>query len=309
MGLGYVDLFSLTMILFYLSYISLIRGIAYWANLFHYMLQGFCTNELVGRTYHLDLNVGIDTTDANGTSMDIFDNATTIVGFAPGVDSTSSIARQSANLLGLTSVSGGGINENIGRGSLSSLVGCLTENDCLVEPIASNFISCSVFKLFGTPPCKDEFDTATEGLDLVEIAKCFLPGDDGASTDNVTQIVPEGFSLDTFEATDKEAQTSTLLCLLRAVLPPGTESAIKSIVETIESLSGIVMFVLDILQNGLQIPGELILYFFGWAALTDDFEFLAPWKWWYCMGSVAIFLAAIEILKLFAVQKIVWTKR
>lgn len=280
---------------------------AYWANLFHYMLQGFCTNELGSRTYQINLNLGINTTDANGTSMDIFENATTLVGFEPGVDSTSSFARQSANLLSLTSATGGGINPTVGLGGLSALVGCLTENDCFEEPIASSFISCSVFKLFGTPPCKDEFDSVTEGLDIGEMAKCFLPGNEAA--ENATQIVPDGFSLDTFEESDEESKNDSLLCLLRAILPPGTEDAINSILETIEALSGIVMFVLDILQNGLQIPGELILFFFGWAEVTEDFEFVAPWKWWYCMGSVAIFLVAIEVFKIFAVQKIVWTKR
>jgi hypothetical protein len=274
------------------------------------MLQGFCTNELVGRVYKIDLNLGINSTDANGTSSGIFENATNIVGFAPGVDSTSSMARQSANLLSLTSESGGGINPYAGLGNLASLVGCLTENECLVEPIARNFISCSVFKLFGTPPCKDEFDTVTEGLDLGAMAQCFLPANGNETvSENATQIVPDGFSLDTFEASDEDSQKDTLMCLLRAILPPGTEKAIKSITETIEALSGIVMFVLDILQNGLQIPGELILFFFGWATVTDDIEFVAPWKWWYCMGSVAIFLVAIELFKLFAVQKIVWTKR
>jgi hypothetical protein len=68
------------------------------------------------------------------------------------------------------------------------------------------------------------------------------------------------------------------------------------------------MFIVDIVRNGLQIPGEIILFFFGWA-LFEDFEFVAPWKWWYCMGSVAIFWAAIELFKIIAVQKIVWTKR
>lgn len=270
------------------------------------MLQGFCTNELVGRVYQINLDLGLNTAAMNGTSA--FGNATSLVGFAPGVDSTTSMARQSANLLSLTSESGGGINPFAEQGSLSSLVSCLTENECLQEPLASNIIQCTVFKLIGTPPCKDEFDSATEGLDIGEMAKCFLP-DDETPAENATEIVPDGFSLDIFEASDDDSQSNTLLCLLRSILPPGAEDAIKSILETIESLNGIVMFILDIVQNGLQIPGELILFFFGWAMLTDDFEFVAPWKWWYCMGSVAIFLAAIELFKIIAVQKIVWTKR
>lgn len=270
------------------------------------MLQGFCTNELVGRVYTINLELGLNTTAMNGTN--VLGNATTLVGFAPGVDSTTPMARQSTNLLNLASETGGGVNPSVDQGSLSSLVSCLMENDCLEEPLATNFIQCTVFKLIGTPPCKDEFDSATENLDVVELAQCFLPGNETAA-ENATEIVPDGFSLDTNETSDDDSQRDILLCLLRSILPPGAEDAIKSIIETIESLSGIVMFILDIIQNGLQIPGELILFFFGWAILTDDFEFVAPWKWWYCMGSVAIFLAAIELFKIIAVQKIVWTKR
>ena len=54
---------------------------------------------------------------------------------------------------------------------------------------------------------------------------------------------------------------------------------------------------------------ELILFFFGWAEYNDSEGFTAPFKWHYCMSSVAIFLLAIEVFKLIAVRFIVWTKR
>lgn len=60
---------------------------------------------------------------------------------------------------------------------------------------------------------------------------------------------------------------------------------------------------------GLLYPGDLILYFFGWANYVDGVGFVAPYKWYYCMFSVAVFLVAIELFKLLALRFIVWTKR
>ena len=106
---------------------------AYWANLFRYILQGFCTNELVGRVYSIDLSVGLNSSMNN--TAGVFDNATSVVGFAPGMNSTTPMARQSANLLSLTSESGGGINQFIEQNRVTSLVSCLTENECLESPL------------------------------------------------------------------------------------------------------------------------------------------------------------------------------
>lgn len=48
---------------------------------------------------------------------------------------------------------------------------------------------------------------------------------------------------------------------------------------------------------------------FGWANYNSGEGFVAPFKWYYCLFSVVVFLAAIEVFKLIAVSKIVWTKR
>jgi hypothetical protein len=67
---------------------------------------------------------------------------------------------------------------------------------------------------------------------------------------------------------------------------------------------------LEIVEKGLVLlPGELILFFFGSAEYEAGEGIVAPWKWWYCMSSVAIFLAGIEFFKLVAIRFIVWTKR
>lgn len=52
------------------------------------------------------------------------------------------------------------------------------------------------------------------------------------------------------------------------------------------------------IEKGLSIPipGELILWVFGWAEWDEeDFEFVAPWKWWYCIFAVSMFLIGIEV--------------
>uniref|UniRef100_A0A7S2UBS7 ABC transporter domain-containing protein n=1 Tax=Attheya septentrionalis TaxID=420275 RepID=A0A7S2UBS7_9STRA len=117
---------------------------AYWSNLFHYILQGLVTNELVGRTYSLDLNLGVP---------DNITNASNLVFFNSGVDPMDTTSHQVGNLVSLTALTGGGINPDTPLGDLSALVDCLVENDCLVEPIADNFIPC-IFQLFGTAPCE-----------------------------------------------------------------------------------------------------------------------------------------------------------
>jgi hypothetical protein len=68
------------------------------------------------------------------------------------------------------------------------------------------------------------------------------------------------------------------------------------------------MIVIDILQNGLKLPGEVILFVFGWAEF-DDGELVADKKWYYCMFAVSMFLIGLEIMKLLALRFLVWTKR
>ena len=97
---------------------------------------------------------------------------------------------------------------------------------------------------------------------------------------------------------------------MKALLPHAKVEAIQRLIEIIKKLIGVLVFFLEIIENGIYLPGELILFFFGWAEFSEDEGgIIAPHKWWYCMGSVAIFLGAIEFFKLIAVRFIVWTKR
>ena len=266
---------------------------AYWVNLFHYILQGFVTNELAGQTYHLDLGISLP------NITDVVPNATSLVAFGEGVDPMSSVAEQSANFLSLTS---GIVGNGTGSiGDLSNLVKCLVENECLVDPVGSNFVSCAVFKLIGTPPCRDEFDAVSESIDLGEVAQCFLPSF-GNGTDAALDDLSDLFA----EEMDDESNLDLVKCLLGTILPENFGSRIVSILDGIFDIG---MIVIDVVENGINLPGELILAFFGWADVNGNGEASAPYKWWYCMASVAIFLGAIELFKLIAVQKIVWTKR
>ena len=55
---------------------------------------------------------------------------------------------------------------------------------------------------------------------------------------------------------------------------------------------------------------DAILYYFGWSQFdAEELKFSAPWKWNYCVVAVVVFLLAMEIIKLCAVNFIVWTKR
>jgi len=52
-----------------------------------------------------------------------------------------------------------------------------------------------------------------------------------------------------------------------------------------------------------------ILFVFGWAEWQPGGGLVAPWKWWYCMFAVVVFLAGIEVFKLLALRFVVWMKR
>jgi hypothetical protein len=85
---------------------------------------------------------------------------------------------------------------------------------------------------------------------------------------------------------------------------------IGSLIDFADLLWGLLPVIADLIENGLKIPGDLILYFFGWAEFDpDNGRFETPYKWHYCMTSVVIFLGSLEIIKLFAIRFIVWTKR
>jgi hypothetical protein len=146
---------------------------------------------------------------------------------------------------------------------------------------------------------------------IEEVTACFGPDFGGNVTIDSPDVVtgaPSGFSMEAYNKLEKQQQWSILLCLIRAFLPPQLEEIITGIIGFIKDNFDLILILVDVVQNGISLPGELILFFFGWANFEDG-SFNADFKWHYCLTSVAVFLVAIKIFKLAAVRFIVWTKR
>lgn len=61
----------------------------------------------------------------------------------------------------------------------------------------------------------------------------------------------------------------------------------------LEQAIRIIAFGVDIFENGITIPAELILWVFGWAAFQDC-EPVAPFKWYNCFFPVAVFVIGLH---------------
>jgi len=118
--------------------------------------------------------------------------------------------------------------------------------------------------------------------------------------------IPEDFDPNSF---NERELLQIVFCLMGVFLSPDKIEGIKRLIEIIKKGLGVLMFVLEIIENGIRLPGEFILFFFGWAEFQEGEGLVAPYKWWYCMGATGIFLLGIEILKLLSIRFIVWTKR
>lgn len=316
-GLGGLSvMLSVILMGFLVNYASIPGGWqwAYWANLFHYILQGLVTNELAGSDYHLD--VGEILGGMNVDQMFYFD--------ADNVTQS----QQLSSILSLVSEIPHGTNPDSSK--LPSLIDCTLSNGCFSEEggkLSAGFMDCYLFGgLFSDPPCSEEYKAVLESVDVVEVGKCFINSDE-----QLTEIVSPVPLMDPFKmpfgetisfqsqqpfAAKFPGQTpdasisenddlTTVLCLVGALLPENAKDRIMNIVF---DLFGIAGFVVDVIDKGIYIPGDLILYVFGWAEFNES-GFAAPYKWYYCMFSVVMFLIAIEISKLVSLRFIVWTKR
>lgn len=273
-----------------------------WANLFHYILQGLVTNELAGNSYFIDLRSMLP---------DIGPNATSILAFGGGVDPLSTQSRQLSSIMALAINSPDGINPE--PRDLSSLINCTISNGCFADTeteIAKAFTQCYIINGIRGPPCGDEFSGVIENINITEISSCFsFEESQNTPNDELPSFIPKGYTEEEFDEMDDRSKLETVLCLMKALLPPDKVEAIGRLIAVIEKLFGVLVFFLEILENGIYLPGELILFFFGWAEYEEGEGIIAPFKWWYCMTSVAIFLGAIEVFKLLAIRFIVWTKR
>lgn len=229
---------------------------------------------------------------------------------------------QMGAFLNLALLAGPGINLGIaesGFGALASLVECMVSNDCFAsndDHVTKGFLQCFILP---RAPCTNEFSTAVETVDFEQVSQCFVPTTNSTTNaDTVpmnllndtrqSAITSSDLTEEDVDAMTRSDQLALVLCLMRALLPPAVTDTIQILLKIFEALFDVIFFVLDIIQSGINIPGELILFVFGWANFEDG-EFDAPYKWFYCLTSVVIFLGSIELLKLFAVTYIVWTKR
>ena len=279
---------------------------AYQANLFRYILQGLVTNELSGQTYRIDVGQfipEINTTSPVSIENQVLDTAFTdktshlkAISFMQGeVPHGDNYSAQAARLVALAlDAEGENANTPKSQEDLKALMSCLVENDCMIEPVATNFIHCTAdFSSI----CANEFAELIHNHDDGEnkIARCF--GDESVYGDASAVLLTH--NVDTHH--------EVASCMMRKLLPFG---GVNHIIRGFKELQKIVMFIQDIIEKGLDIPGDAILFYFGWSQFNaDTFEFSAPWKWNYCVTAVTIFLVGMELIKLFAVNFIVWTKR
>lgn len=297
-----------------------------WANLFHYILQGLVTNELAESEYHLNVSQILE-----GVNID------QMFSFDGGNKTTSD---QLSSIFALVSEIPVDATPNPENGKLPSLINCTLTKGCFAdeeETLSAGFINCYLFSgLFSDPPCNEEFNAVMETVDVVAVGKCFIEDDvvpegqvkgilspvpqmespivhfeDSTAPISIhRQLIagkyPGGTNDTAIPKGEEDGMLDFALCMAGALLPADAKNQIMDIVN---DLTGIASFVFDVIDKGIYIPGELILFVFGWAEYRENEGFVAPFKWYYCMFAVSIFLIAIEIFKLGALSFIVWTKR
>ena len=263
-----------------------------WANqvnLFRYILQGLVTNELSGQEYKIDVGalipeiVGDDNQNSTATKSrrrsltDVFvpnhGNSKAIT-FAPGIiPEGDNYAAQASRLMGLVLHAGDGENVDTPESyvDLKELMTCLVENNCLVEPVPTNFIQCTAAAVTAsdafddhtspTPTCANEFNAVVSHMDDGDhkVAKCFL---DLGFEDTHTTIAGSAlypFSID--EIMESEQNRNIASCLTRKLLPAGDILGPRAVLRGFGDLWEIVMFIKDIIEQGISIPGDAICKF------------------------------------------------
>jgi hypothetical protein len=221
--------------------------------------------------------------------------------FPTGTDlGPGSVANQASNFMNLvgqvTPTLQSGNSTPSGSAATRALIDCLVLNECLVDPVLPKLFRC-----IAGPACKDQYNDAVEEVKgfVDEIASCYQP------MVNTTESGTGAVTSEQFADLSEDGQLSIILCLLSKLFPSASD-IVKEVAGIVEDLFGVAMVVVDILANGL--PGEVILWFFGWAVVEDG-ELVAPYKWYPCVTAAAVFLVGIEVFKLFALRYVVWTKR
>lgn len=206
-------------------------------------------------------------------------------------------------------------------GTTESLIDCGMMNECFVENVATNFMLCFVINFPREAPCKDEFDAAVGAFEngAGNVASCLATGAaqaaSNAASNTVSSLLDRGNETtieteDDFGALSSREQAELVLCLFDAALPGGALKEVKEVVvsaiNTVKNIAVVAEPIIDIITQGL--PGEVILFVFGWAEFQDG-ELVAPFKWWYCLFAVSMFVVGLEVCKILGTVFIIWTKR
>ena len=228
----------------------------------HAQIRLFFT-ELSGQNYKIDIGALIPpventtaTADGRRFLADLFDDSDgKVITFLPGtVPEGDNTAAQGAALLGLVLHAGEGENNAESKDDFRNLLECMVENKCLVEPVPSNFLQCNVIgdDLQVTPVCFDQFSAVIANLEDSErqVGNCFI--DTIGHTDSSSAGVPTAFKLDAY--TEKEHR-EIASCLTRKLLIEGPELGLMSILNGFSELWDIVMFIQDVIEKGIDIPG------------------------------------------------------
>jgi len=199
-----------------------------------------------------------------------------------------------------------------GAANPDSLLGCLMENECLA--------------LQDTEEALGQ-DGAARELQVSRLVGCFIPigpweASSGPWEAPCALVSPAAVHLGEVVASVVGCLKSDLgpahdaQCVVAAVLPSDVYQATRQLGMIVAELIGAAaLVVLPILQEGLLIPGDLILYTFGWAETYPRPDWLIQGvfktgkKWYYCLFSLGIFILGIEALKVFAARYVCWVQR
>lgn len=215
-----------------------------WANLFRYILQGLVTNELAGNDYHLDVGAILD--GVNVSQLIAFDGANTTQ------------SHELSNILGLVSAipaESFTSSHYPSRLYLRPFIECTIANGCFADEersLSSSFTSCYLFSgILSRPPCSNEFNAILEAVNVTEVASCFVD-DEGVSLlldqrnvfpgQSPNNVLPENLN-----------NLALVLCLAGVLLP---DDAVQKVLDIIHDSLRIVGVVLEVVDNGINIPGE-----------------------------------------------------
>ena len=173
----------------------------------------------------------------------------------PGtVPADDNVAAQGAALLGLVLHAGEGENNPESKDDFRDLLECMVENKCLVEPVPFNFLECNVIvnDLQVSPVCFNQFSAVIANLEGSErqVGECFI--DTIGHTESSSADAPVTFKLDAY--TEKEHR-EIASCLTRKLLIKGPKFGLKSVLNGFSELWDIVMFIEDVIEKGIDIPG------------------------------------------------------